>query len=65
MVRLGAHNLGESAFEDVDDYTPKQVIVHPDYKDDGSFPAHDIAVIVLQTNGRASENKYPDFNLSI
>merc|ERR1712123_477531 len=49
MVRLGAHNLGESAFEDVDDYTPKQVIVHPDYKDDGSFPEHDIAVIVLQT----------------
>jgi len=52
MVRLGAHNLGESAFEDVDDYTPKQVIVHPDYKDDGSFPEHDIAVIVLQTEGR-------------
>jgi len=49
MVRLGAHNLGESAFEDVDDYTPKQVIVHPDYKDNGSFPEHDIAVIVLQT----------------
>jgi len=49
LVRLGAHNLGESEFEDVDDYVPKQVMVHPEYKDNTSFPVHDIAVIVLQT----------------
>jgi len=49
VVRLGAHNLGESAFENVDDYVPKQVIMHPQFKDNGSFPEHDIAIIVLQT----------------
>jgi len=57
VVRLGAHNLGESAFENVDDYVPKQVIMHPQFKDNiGSFPEHDIAIIVLQTEGREFEN---------
>jgi len=49
IVRLGAHNLGESAFEDVDDYVPRQVIIHPQFKDNTSFPEHDLAIIVLQT----------------
>lgn len=48
VVRLGAHNLGESEFEDVDDYVPQQVFVHPQYKQ-GNFPEHDIAIVVLQT----------------
>ena len=56
VVRLGAHNLGESEFENVDDYVPKQVIMHPQFKDNGSFPEHDIAIIVLQTEGREFEN---------
>jgi len=47
-VRLGAHNLGESEFEDVDDYVPQQVFVHPNYTQ-GNFPEHDIAIVVLQT----------------
>ena len=51
MVRLGAHNLGESEDENVDDYVPKQVIIHPEYRDNESFPEHDIAVIILQTEG--------------
>jgi len=49
VVRLGAHNLGESDFENVDDYVPKEVIIHPQYKNNESFPEHDIAIIVLQT----------------
>jgi len=49
VVRLGAHNLGESEDENVDDYVPKQVIIHPEYKDNETFPEHDIAVIILQT----------------
>jgi len=53
VVRLGAHNLGESDHEDVDDYIPEQVILHPEYKDNTSFPTHDIAIIVLQTEGRS------------
>jgi len=52
-VRLGAHNLGESDHEEVDDYIPEQVILHPEYKDNTTFPTHDIAIIVLQTEGRS------------
>jgi len=51
-VRLGAHNLGESDHEDVDDYVPEQVILHPEYNDSTNLPTHDIAIIVLQTEGR-------------
>ena len=51
-MRLGAHNLGESDHEDVDDYVPEQVILHPEYNDSTSLPTHDIAIIVLQTEGR-------------
>ena len=51
VVRLGAHNLGESEFEDVDDYVPQQVFVHPQYKQ-GNFPENDIAIVVLQTEGK-------------
>jgi len=53
VVRLGAHNLGESDHEEVDDYIPEQVILHPEYKDNTTFPTHDIAIIVLQTEGRS------------
>jgi len=49
VVRLGAHNLGESEHEDVDDYVPQRVIVHPEYRDGDSFPEHDIAIVILQT----------------
>merc|ERR1719312_542682 len=49
IVRLGAHNLGESDHEDVDDYVPEQVILHPEHNDSTSLPTHDIAIIVLQT----------------
>jgi len=49
IVRLGAHNLGESDHEDVDDYVPEQVILHPEYNASTSLPTHDIAIIVLQT----------------
>eukprot|EP00092_Neocalanus_flemingeri_P004277 GFUD01004597.1.p1 GENE.GFUD01004597.1~~GFUD01004597.1.p1 ORF type:complete len:401 (-),score=88.61 GFUD01004597.1:49-1176(-) len=55
VVRLGAHNLGESAFELVDDYVPKQVIIHPQFDNTGSFPEHDIAIIVLQTEASGVE----------
>merc|ERR1719317_1168621 len=49
IVRLGVHNLGESDHEDVDDYVPEQVILHPEYNASTSLPTHDIAIIVLQT----------------
>jgi secreted trypsin-like serine protease len=49
LVRLGAHHLGESEHEEVDDYAPHQVIVHPEYRDSSSVPAHDIAIVILQT----------------
>jgi hypothetical protein len=64
VVRLGAHNLGESSSEFVDDYVPKQLIIHPEYKDDGSLPEHDIAIILLQTEGIARVNMCVDYNLN-
>ena len=64
-MRLGAHNLGESEFENVDDYVPKQVIVHPEYKDNTSFPVHDIAVIVLQTEGRNTYKHMSCFHVTL
>ena len=65
MVRLGAHNLGESEIEDVDDYVPKQVLVHPEYKGNTSFPVHDIAAIVLQTEGRGTLQTHVGFSCYI
>ena len=56
IVRLGAHNLGEGSVEDVDDYVPKQIFIHPQYNDDGSFPQHDIALILLKTESMKMGN---------
>lgn len=56
IVRLGAHNLGFSRKEaTADDYRIKSVVVHPNYNASGLVPVNDIAIIVLQTEGKSFE----------